>query len=378
MFRKELEKLRGQKLLRQINDRASSQGRILKMNNREFINFASNDYLGLASDLRLIRAAKEVLETYGTGAGASRLLGGGTELHEKFEKNAARFKRTEAALLFNSGYAANIGAIPVLAGERDAIFSDELNHASLIDGCRLSKAQTFIYGHADMEHLETLLKKGIKGKKIIITDTVFSMDGDIALIPELAMLCRKHDALLYLDDAHATGVLGNGQGSLRHFGMEPEPWIVQMFTLGKALGSQGAAIAASSDIIEWLINRARSFIYSTTLPAHAIAAAQEAIHIVEHDRTGLNRLWENRDYLVDKLQRSGFDTGRTQTPIIPVLTETVEKALEISRYLLECNIYAPAIRPPTVAESRLRLSVTAAHRESDLEKLITALTETVI
>ncbi len=223
----------------------------------EFINFSSNDYLGLSSDRRIMEAAKEAIDIYGFGSGASRLLSGGTDLNLKLEKIIAEFKGTESAIVFNSGYTANTSVIPAIADEDAVIFSDELNHASIVDGCRLSRARKIIYNHANMQHLWDLMKRDNSRRKIVITDTVFSMDGDIAPLKELYDMCLQNNAILYIDDAHGTGVLGEGQGALRHFGISPAPWIIQMGTLSKALGSFGAFVAADREIIQWLVNKSR-------------------------------------------------------------------------------------------------------------------------
>ncbi|MGD0281994.1 MAG: aminotransferase class I/II-fold pyridoxal phosphate-dependent enzyme, partial [Dissulfurispiraceae bacterium] len=267
MFSEKLKTLEKEALLRHIKDRkAEKMPRCglshkglshLNFEDRMYINFASNDYLGLAYAASLIDAAANAMAEYGFGSGASRLLSGGTQVHSSLEKAVASFKETEAALVFNSGYTANISALPSIAGEGDAIFSDEFNHASLVDGCRLSRARKLIYNHRDIAHLEGLMKTIRGGKKIVVTDTVFSMDGDIAPLREITALCREHSALLYLDDAHGTGVLGNGRGALANFGIQAEPWIIQMGTFSKALGSYGAFIAGSSGMVEWLINTAR-------------------------------------------------------------------------------------------------------------------------
>lgn len=372
-FSEKIGRLKQEGLLRKIQDRNPNSthpaSRIL-IEGIEYINFASNDYLGLASNILVAESAKNAIDEYGFGAGASRLLSGGTVLHGELEKMVSGFKGTEAALIFNSGYAANTGAIPLIAGEGDIIFSDELNHASIIDGCRLSKARTIVYRHSDMGHLSELIKKETGDKKIVITDTVFSMDGDIAPLKEIHDICRSQDALLYLDDAHGTGVLGKGKGALVHFGLKPEPWIIQMGTFSKAFGSYGAFIAADSDVIELLINTSRGFIFSTTLPACVIAASMAALQLIQ-DETGLvDKLWQNRERLFKGLQGLGFNTLNSETPIIPVVVGDVEATLTFSERLKDHHIYAPAIRPPSVDTPRIRFAVTAAHTEEEIDKLI--------
>ncbi|TAN43264.1 MAG: 8-amino-7-oxononanoate synthase [Nitrospirae bacterium] len=378
MFDKNLEGLRQKNLLRKICDRGAipsgkDPSKIL-ISGIEYVNFASNDYLGLAGRIELAEAAKKAIDTYGAGAGASRLLAGGTEIHNELERSIAEFKATEAALLFNSGYTANISAIPALAGEDCTIFSDELNHASIVDGCRLSRAKKIIYRHTDTEHLSGLLEQS-KGEKIVITETVFSMDGDIAPIADLLRLCKDHKALLYLDDAHGTGVLGEGRGTLKHFGIEPDSSIIQMGTFSKALGSLGAFIAGDKAVIDWLVNTARGFIFSTALPASVVAASLAAIGLIRSDKRLIERLRTNRACLFDGLKQLGFDTMKSETPIIPLNTGSIENSLSLSQQLSDQGIYAPAIRPPTVPTPRLRLTVTAAHTGSDMEKLLSALKE---
>jgi 8-amino-7-oxononanoate synthase len=318
---------------------------------------------------------RKALDEYGFGAGASRLMGGGSELHKDLEDRIAKFKTVESALVFNSGYAANTGIIPAIAGKDTAIFSDEFNHASIIDGCRLSGSKTLVYRHRDMTHLEELLKRDDSGKKIVVTDTVFSMDGDIAPLPEMSVICRNCGAILYLDEAHATGVIGNGRGALAHFGMEPEEWIIQMGTFSKAFGSVGAFLAGSKNVVQWTLNTARSFVYSTALPACVIAGSMAALELIENDSTLIKKLWKNRDSTVNAIRDTGFDIRGSETPIIPVMTGTVEETLRISRHLFEKGIFAPAIRPPTVKESRIRVSVTAAHTDEDIGRLTEALKE---
>lgn len=402
MFADELERLRQENLLRRIKDRNALciMGNELKDPSRithhasrilidgaEYINFTSNDYLGLASHPSIKEAAQRAINKYGFGSGASRLLSGGTELHRRLEKMVAEFKKTDTALVFNSGYTANISAIPSIAREGDVIFSDELNHVSIIDGCRLSKAKKVIYRHRDTAHLSELIKKEEGKRKIVITDTVFSMDGDIAPLKDIYNLCTSinsepktpNSILFYIDDAHGTGVLGNGRGALEHFGIKPEPWpnaqIIQMGTFSKALGSYGAYIAADRDVIEWLINTARGFIYSTALPASIIAASIEALQILNKDSMLVKKLWQNRERLFKGITELGFDTMNSETPIIPIIVGDIETTLKFSELLTKHNIYAPAIRPPTVKIPRIRVTVTAAHSEEDIDKLLDALSE---
>jgi len=382
MFSKSLTRLKKMNLLREIQNCNSPQGPRITLGRRTFINFSSNNYLGLANHPHVIDSAQKAIKKFGFGSGASRLLCGGSILHSELEKKTARFKSTESALLFNSGYSANTGIIPAIAEEGDVIFSDELNHASIVDGCRLSKAKVIVYEHKNINALEKLLKKTKARRKIIVTDSVFSMDGDIAPLKEIYSICLNsalripHSALLlYIDDAHGTGVLGKGQGSLAHFGIKPEPWIIQMGTFSKALGSLGAFAAGSKDSINWIMNTARSFIFSTALPSCVAAASIAALEVIHREPELLKRLWANREQAVHGITKLGYDTAGSETPIIPIRTETVEKARQISRRLMEKGIFAPAIRPPTVKEPRIRITVTAEHTEEDIEKLIKALSK---
>ncbi len=370
MFFEKLKFLEEKRLFRGVKDRASPQGSKIKLSGREYVNFSSNDYLGLASHPYIINKVKKALDNYGYGSSASRLLSGGSNLHKELEDKIAQFKGTEFALVFNSGYAANTGIIPSIADEDDVIFSDELNHASIIDGCRLSRAKTLIYKHKDLSHLEHIIRKEDAKNKIVITDTVFSMDGDIAPLSGIYDICEKNNAILYIDDAHGTGVLGNGRGSLSHFNIKPEPWIIQIGTFSKAFGSFGAFVAGSKDIVGWILNTARSFIFSTALPSCIIAASIAALELIERDSELIKRLWENRNKVVNYIKGLDFDIMESETPIIPLKTGTVENTLRISRHLYEKGIFAPAIRPPTVTEPRIRITMTAAHTNEDIERFI--------
>ena len=378
MFERDIRELSRKGLLRQLLARTSAQGAVVAVGGKRYINFSSNDYLGLAADPALAKAAAAAMKKYGFGSGASRLLAGGTLLHEETEALLADWKGTEAALVFNSGYSANIGIIPALAAEKDIIFSDELNHASIVDGCRLSRARTAVYRHKDVDHLKTLLKKEKGRRKIIVTDTVFSMDGDIAPVDSLYDLIGSlnssrltpHSSLLYLDDAHATGVLGKGRGSLAHFNLTPEPWVLQMGTFSKALGSFGSFAAGSMEIIQWLTSTCRSLLFSTALPSPVIAASGAAVRMVMKRPALARRLWLNRELLARLLKEAGFEVAGSETPIIPVKTGTTAEALAMSGFLFEHGVYVPAIRPPTVREPRLRIVVTAAHEAAHIERLV--------
>jgi 8-amino-7-oxononanoate synthase len=320
-----------------------------------------------------MKAALDSGKRFGFGAGASRLLAGGCTIHKRLEEMIAAFKETEAALLFNSGYAGNTGIIPSLVSAAGVIFSDELNHASIIDGCRLSGARVLVYRHRDVGHLEALMKRERAGKKIVVTDSVFSMDGDIAPLRDIHSLCHKYGAVLYIDDAHGTGVLGNGKGALAHFGLVPEPWIVQLGTFSKALGSFGAFAAGSTDVIRWLTNTARSFMFSTALPAPVVSASMKALSLIKKRRGLVRKLWSNRNKLAEGLRQIGYDERPSETPIITIKPGNIKETVALSEFLWGRGIYAPAIRPPTVREPRVRITVTAAHTESHTGRLIDAL-----
>ena len=380
MFDENLKYLDQEGLLRKIFDRGNASGgyRIPPLAHIEiagvnYVNFASNDYLGLSASPALVDAAKRALASFPFGAGASRLLSGGTTYHARLEEAIARFKKTEAALVFNSGYQANVSNISALAREGDVIFSDELNHASIVDGCRLSKAKRVVFKHRNIDHLSYLMRTEKAANMVVISDTVFSMDGDVAPLSELYSLCASMpNTILYLDDAHGTGVLGEGHGALAHFNLKPEPWILQMGTFSKALGSFGAFIAGSRVMIDWLINTARGFIYSTALPPCVTAASATAIEIIEGDKSIVERLWENQRRVTDGLLNAGFDVMCKDTPIIAVSVGDIKETLDFSAKLKQRRIYAPAIRPPTVRTPRIRITVSAAHTEKDIKMLINA------
>jgi 8-amino-7-oxononanoate synthase len=373
MFEDGLEELKRKDLQRHILSRTSPQGPVITIEGKKYVNFSSNDYLGLAAHPEIAGASIAAVEKFGFGSGASRLLAGGSALHDKLEKKVSEFKTTEAAIVFNSGYAANTGVIPAIASAGDVIFSDEFNHASIIDGCRLSRARTVVYRHRDMSCLEKLIKKENTVRKIVITDSVFSMDGDIAPLGDISALCRKHGAMLYVDDAHGTGVLGNGAGALAHFNIRPEPWIIQMGTFSKALGSFGAFAAGSRDVIEWIMNTARSFIFSTALPASVVAASIAAISVVSRDRELMTRLWKNRERMFRGLREAGCDTMDSETPIIPVRTGDIGETLRLADYLWKNRIYAPAIRPPSVPGPRIRITLSALHTDRHINLLVNAI-----
>jgi 8-amino-7-oxononanoate synthase len=380
-FLEDLDELKEKGLLRKLSFIESSSGSQIRIKGKDHINFSSNDYLNLSGHKDIVKAAITALKKYGFGSGSSRLLSGSQFPHRMLEERLAKFKKTEAALLFNSGYSANTGIIPAITSSGDVILSDEFNHASIVDGARLSKAEVKIYRHGDVNHLERLLKassrKGVS-RRLIVTDTVFSMDGDIAPLNDIYRLAKRYDALLMVDDAHGTGVLGRkGRGTLEHLGIKGEK-IIQMGTLSKALGCFGAFAAGSKDLINLLINRARSFVYSTSLPPAVAEASIKALDIVEHDSDERRRkLWKNRRRLFEGINKIGFNTLNSETPIIPLLIGDTKDALRVGNYLLRKGTFAPAIRPPTVPEgkSRIRFSVTAAHTDEDINRLLEILSK---
>ena len=340
----------------------------VKRDDKEYLMMASNNYLGLTFDTRVIDGALKGTKQYGTGSGGSRLVSGTFPLFTELEKELAKFKNTEKALVFNTGYMANVGTISAIADKNTIIFSDALNHASIIDGCRLSRGSVKAYSHCDVDELKYLLKQvDCNARKLIVTDGVFSMDGDIAPLDKLYELSRDYNALLMVDDAHATGTIGNGHGTAAYFNLEKEIDI-QLGTLSKSLGSVGGYVAANSTIIDYLVNTSRSFIFSTALSPADIGAALAALQVLETDASVLGRLQENVNYMADQLISMGID-ATNETPIFPILIGRNEDTLAVSEYLYEAGIIGTAIRPPTVpiGESRIRLTVTAAHNREQID-----------
>ncbi len=351
----------------------ASQAKI-SLNGKEVINFASNNYLGLANSNLLKQAVIKSLNEFGAGAGASRLLSGNLALHEQLEKILAQFKKTPAALLFNCGYMANCGLLSALSFRHDIIFSDQYNHASIIDGIILSRAKLIRYPHKDMAELRKLLiqNQQHRAKRFIVTDSVFSMDGDIAPLRDIVDLATEFEATVIVDEAHATGIYGkNGHGITELLDLEGEVDI-QMGTLGKALGGFGAFVAADSLVIDYLINKARPFIFTTALPPPAIAAALKALDIVQNRPDLRDTLLQQANWFREELKNIGFNTLNSETHIIPILVGENEKAVQFSQKLVDAGIYAPAIRPPTVPQgtARLRISLMATHKMPDLEKAL--------
>lgn len=364
-------------LTRQRFAREGAQGPRIVVEGREYLAFCSNDYLGLANHPRIVRAAIDAALRHGIGQGASHLLSGHSAAHERLESALAEFVRMPRALLFSGGYLANIGAVTALAGPEDAVFSDALNHASLIDGVRLSRAQVVRYPHADVDFLSKALGASSGKTKLIVTDGVFSMDGDMAPIPALLDLCERHDALLLVDDAHGFGIVGTeGRGSAEHFGVR-SPRVVYVGTLGKAAGVSGAFVAGTAEVVETILQRARTYIYTTAAPAMLAAAVEASLQIIETEEWRRERLRKLIGALREPLREAGVELTSSSTPIQPLVLGANAKALSASAALRERGIVVPAIRPPTVPEgtARLRISLSAAHTEQDVSRLVTALCE---
>ena len=360
-------------LYRHLRTFMSAPTGTINFDGREVVLLGSNNYLGLSTHPEVIAAAVEATEVYGTGASGSRLISGNSELYTTLETNLAKTKGTEAALVFSSGYAANTSIMPLLAGEGDLILSDALNHASIIDGCRLSRATKKVYQHCDVEHLKTLLSESTAfQRRLIVTDGVFSMDGDIAPLPDICDLAVQHDAMILVDDAHGFGVLGkDGSGTLSHFGLEGRE-IIQMGTLSKAVGALGGYIAGSRSLIELLINRARGFIFTTGLPPATLAAANAALGVMCSSPELRQGLFTHAKRLKTALIGLGYTLLPSETQILPVILESAERATSVAASLLTEGVFAPAIRPPAVpvGTSRLRVTVMATHIETEIEQAI--------
>jgi glycine C-acetyltransferase len=364
-------------LFRRLRYIQGAQTPRVQVEGREAILLCSNNYLGLADHPCLREAAIRAMERHGCGAGASRSVSGTTELHRDLEERIARFKGSEAALILSTGYMANIGLLTTLVGEGDLIVSDELNHASIVDGCRLARAEVWVYRHRAMDHLEVLLKRSSHRRRLIVTDGVFSTEGAIAPLPDIRQLADRYGALVMVDDAHATGVLGRGgRGTREHFGMA-ERIEIQMGTLGKALGGFGAYVAGTQDLIDYLINCCRPFIYTTAIPPAVAAMAMAALDIVEQEPQRRARLWENTAYFRKGMQEMGFDLGRSETPIVPVLIGDNALTMAADRRLMARGVFAQGIRPPSVPAqgARLRTTLMATHTTEDLDYALASFKE---
>jgi len=376
MWKPKLEKLAQGHLLRELSVVDSPCGPTISWNGQNTLLFASNDYLGLANHPNLKQAACKAIEQFGVGAGASRLISGTFPPHQDLEQNLAHFFRTEASLIMSSGYATNSGVIPSLIAHDGLILADRLCHASLIDGCRLSRATLRIFRHNDIEHLRSLLLKHARARHtLIVTEGVFSMDGDLSPLPHLVRLAEEFEALLLIDDAHGTGVMGStGGGTIEHWGVNSAN-ILHMGTLSKALGASGGFITGTKDFIAYLINTSRSFMYSTAPPPAMAGAAQAALHLIQQEPERRVRLWRNREHMYQGLTTMGCQLTPTKSPILPILVKDPGVALEMSQQLRANGIFIPAIRPPTVPNrtSRLRVTLTAEHSAEHINTALEAI-----
>ncbi len=369
----EIDNLKQKHMFRKLRVVHGEEKAVCNIDGKEVINLSSNNYLGLTTHPKLRQAAIRAIETHGVGTAAVRTIIGTMDLHEELEVRVARFKHTEAALTFQSGFTSNVGIIQSLMEEGDAIISDELNHASIIDGIRLSKASRHIYKHADMNDLEAKLKDAQNARtKIIITDGVFSMDGDIAPLKDIVELAERYGAATYVDDAHASGVLGsNGRGTVDHCGLNGRVDI-QIGTFSKAIGAQGGYIAGIQPLRDFLIHKARPLLFSNALPPSVIATCIAAIDVLESEPHLIEKLWENTSYFKGALARLGFDIGKSETPITPVIAGSGERAHKLSDRLFEEGVFAQGIGYPTVPEarSRVRTIITAAHTRENMDTAI--------
>ncbi|WP_346920603.1 glycine C-acetyltransferase [Clostridium sp. UBA7339] len=370
-----LEDLKSKGLYNEINVITGQNGPVIEIEGKKLINLSSNNYLGLATNKRMIDASIKATEKYGVGAGAVRTINGTLDIHIELEKKLAAFKHTEAAIAFQSGFNCNMAAISAVMNKKDAILSDALNHASIIDGCRLSGAKIIRVEHSDMDDLRAKAKEakesGLYEKIMVITDGVFSMDGDVAKLPEIVEIAEEFDLITYVDDAHGSGVLGKGAGTVHHFGLS-DKIDFQIGTLSKAIGVVGGYVAGSKDLIDWLKVRGRPFLFSTSLTPAAAGACIEAVNILTESTELHDRLWENGNYLKKGLKELGFDIGHSETPITPCIIGEAAEAQEFSRKLYEEGVYAKSIVFPTVplGTARVRNMPSAAHTKELLDEAI--------
>ncbi|GER78199.1 MAG: glycine C-acetyltransferase [Anaerolineales bacterium] len=371
-IQQEIEALQAQGLYNRIRTIESPQGAWLKVDGKRVLNFCSNNYLGLANHPDIVAAAKKSLDALGIGPAAVRSIAGTMTLHVELEKRLAQFKGVEAAITFQSGFTANLATIPALVGKEDVIFSDRLNHASIIDGCRLSGAKIIAYEHNDVKSLEEQIQANLNQyrRALIVTDGVFSMDGDIAPLPDICEVAKKHDILLMVDDAHGEGVLGNGgRGIVDHFGLHGKV-DVEIGTMSKAFGVVGGMVAGNKVIVEWLRQRGRPFLFSSAVTVPDAAACLAAIDLLEDSTQLVDKLWDNAKYFKAEMKNLGFDTGVSETPITPIMLGEAKLAQEFSRGLFEEGVFAMALGYPTVPQgkARIRVMISAAHSQDDLDK----------
>lgn len=371
-----LNDLKSKGLYNEINILQGANGPIIKIEGKDLINLSSNNYLGLATNERLINACIDATKKYGAGAGAVRTINGTLEIHIELEEKIAKFKHTEAAIAFQSGFNCNAGAISAVMTKKDAILSDSLNHASIIDGCRLSGAKNIRYEHNNMEDLREKAKaakeSGLYEKIMVISDGVFSMDGDVVDLSGMVKVAEEFDLITYIDDAHGSGVMGNGAGTVKHFGLS-DKIDFQIGTLSKAIGVVGGYVAGSKDLIDWLKVRARPFLFSTSLTPGAAAAAMESFNIMSESTELVDKVWENGKYLKAELKKLGFNIGHSETPITPCIIGDEKLTQEFSKRLYEEGVYAKSIVFPTVplGTGRVRNMPTAAHTKKMLDDAIT-------
>ncbi|MCD6576512.1 MAG: glycine C-acetyltransferase [Anaerolineaceae bacterium] len=369
---KEISNLKEKGLLTHIRTLSSPQGAWLTVDGKKVLNFCSNNYLGLANHPKLRKAAQTAIEKYGVGPGAVRTIAGTMDIHNELEKRIAKFKSSEAAITFQSGFVANLGTIQALVGKKDVIFSDELNHASIIDGSRLSGARIVRYAHCDPNHLEQVIKENEETyeKAIIITDGVFSMDGDIAPLDRLQEIAEGYDILLAVDDAHGEGVLGKGgRGIVDHFNLQGKVDI-EIGTFSKAFGVIGGVVSGNATIIDWLKQRGRPFLFSSAMTPPDVAACIAAIDILESSTEYVDTLWKNAEYFKNEMSKNGFDIGHSLTPITPIMLGDALLAQKMSKDLFENGIFATPISYPTVpkGKARIRVMISAAHSQEDLDQ----------
>ncbi len=370
----ELTKLREQKLYQKLRVLETEQLPVARFNGREVINLSSNNYLGLTTHPKLKQKALAAIEKFGVGSGAVRTIAGTMSIHMALEEKIAKFKNVEASVVFQSGFTANAGTVQAILGRDDVIISDELNHASIIDGCRLSRAEIKIFPHKDIDACEKILKDlgGHKGRKLLITDGVFSMEGDIAALPQLVALAEKYGCIMMIDDAHASGVLGrNGRGTVDHYNLHGRVDI-QVGTLSKAIGALGGYVCSTRDTIEFLYHRARPFLFSTSHPPSVAATCLAAFEVLEEEPQRIDALWANTKFFKEGLKRLGFNTGVSETPITPIIVGDAALAHEFSRSLFEEGIFAQSIGFPTVPQgkARIRTIVTATHTREQLSQAL--------
>ncbi len=371
-IQQEISTLKESGLYNRIRTLGSAQGAWLEVDGKQVLNFCSNNYLGLANHPKMVKAAKDVMDKYGVGPAAVRSIAGTMDIHLELERRLAAFKGVEAAITFQSGFCANLATLPALVGKEDVIFSDELNHASIIDGSRLSGARIVRFKHADPVNLDEVIREnaGSYRRGLVVTDGVFSMDGDIAPLDKIYAVSSAHDLILMVDDAHGEGVLGRGgRGIVDHFGLHGKV-DVEVGTMSKAFGTVGGVVAGSAVIIEWLRQRGRPFLFSSAVTPPDVAACIAAIDLLESSTELVDRLWENARYFKSEMKNLGFDTGESVTPITPVMLGEASLAQQFSRELYDNGVFAMSIGFPTVprGKARIRVMISASHSKSDLDK----------